>query len=153
MSGQQAPGRRDIYLTDARYLAALERNRERIAAGLPFAKHDSEVTGDKWTEATWGLCSDSADLWPEAEDRMWPEQPVRAGHLEPDVNGRVTPKYRHDHQVCPMQTGGVSGGCFYRCLIFKRQLRSRDRDRALARYDSAIERARAALSKASGAAS
>jgi hypothetical protein len=126
---------RDLYMPRERYLGALRRQRDRIAADLPFAAEDSDVTGDKWTHASWGLCSRDAEAWPDAGDHLWPDQ-FRD-------HGRVAPRYLREDQPCPLQGARkpAGQGCFYSCRIFRsRQVTARTRDAALALYDAAIAR-------------
>lgn len=130
----------EFYISNDRYLAALHRQRDRIVAGLEFEAEDSEVIGDKFTHASWGLCSKDAEAWPDAEDHIWPEQ--FSGH------GRVAPKHRNDHQPCPMQTKGGGTGCFYSCRIFRgRRITKNTREEAIALYDDRIAKAEAAMAR------
>lgn len=131
---------KDLYLTEDRYLAALYRQRDRIIAGLEFQAVDSDVIGDKWTHASWGLCSRDADAWPDAEDHLWPEQFTEIG--------RVAPKYRGEHQPCPMQRKGGGSGCFYSCRIFKSgEISRRKRLEAIELYEQRIGKVRAAIAR------
>jgi len=112
--------KRSLNLPHERYVAALERIKAQIEAGLKLELDNSDVTGDKHTEATWGLCSGSAEQWPDAEDHLWPDQFTN--------EGRVAPLYREDHQFCPMDTRpfhtkppselDLMQGCFYTCRLF-----------------------------------
>jgi len=125
---------KDLYLPRNRYRAALQRQRDRIADGLRFEAVDNDVTGNKYTHASWGLCSRDHGAWPDAEDHLWPDQ--FAAH------GRVAPKYRNQHQPCPMQNKGGAQGCFYSCRIFHSgEIGPSKRDDALALYDAAILKA------------
>lgn len=129
--------KRDLYMSNERYLAALYRQRDRIIAGLPFEAADSDALGDKWTHASWGLCSRDAEAWPDAEDHLWPNQ-FRE-------NGRVAPKYRGQQQPCPMQTKGGGMGCFYSCRVFTHgTITKAKRPQAIDLYEKAIGKARAA---------
>jgi hypothetical protein len=123
-----------LYLSNARYRAALLRIRSLIQGGAPLVTDDSDVTGDKHTHCTWGLCSESGDAWPDAEDHLWPDQ-----FLE---HGRIAPKYLRKHQVCPFQKAAPSGfGCFYSCVIFGVKRGSQiTREQALAAYDRTLSR-------------
>lgn len=125
--------KKDLYLSNERYIVALERQRDRIAAGLKFEAVDSDTPGDKWTHASWGLCSRDAGAWPDAQDHLWPDQ-FRE-------HGRVAPKYLRQHQPCPMQTKDGGSGCFYRCRIFKGQLGANSAGTAVDLYDAAIRAA------------
>lgn len=121
----------DLYLTDAQYLAALKRNRERIADGQPFEAADSDTIGNKYTEAEWGLCSASRELWPDDTN------------LFPDIPDRFDPKYRRNHHRCPMDKRDKPGrnGCFYSCRIFKGEsVNGNKRDLAIKLYDEQIAR-------------
>ncbi len=124
---------KDIHLNDERYLAALYRQRDRIITGLPFEAVDSDVIGDKYTHASWGLCSEDAEAWPGRDDHLWPEQFDK---------GRVAPKYRHQHQVCPMQRKGGPFGCFFSCRIFKGEITAKKRAEAVELYEQTIAKAR-----------
>lgn len=95
---------KDIYLTDASYLAALKRLRDLIATGLKLESDDDDTPGCKHTECSWGLCNHSREAWPDREDLLF---------------GR-SPKYRQGHQCCPLSRNQTeSTGCFYSCRIFK----------------------------------
>lgn len=131
---------KDLHLTDARYIAALYRQRDRIIAGLEFSAEDSDAIGDKYTHASWGLCSDDKGAWPDAKDHLWPDQF--------EQHGRVAPKYRHQHQSCPMQTKGGGSGCFYSCRIFKGKINERMRKQAIDLYEQQIGTARALIAEA-----
>lgn len=122
-------------LSQERYLAALYRQRDRIIAGVPFEAVDSNVIGDKFTHASWGLCSRDAGAWPDAEDHLWPDQF--------EQQGRVAPKYRNEHQPCPMQRKQGPNGCFYSCRIFKGGEVTRNTPaKAIQLYEDAIAKAR-----------
>jgi hypothetical protein len=127
------------------YIAALERQRKRIADGLGLLYWDDTTVGAKSTHQAWGLCSNDKEAWPNAEDHLWPDQFVE--------DGRVAPKYFTRGQVCPFDTQealrgqvhepGQPSGCFYRCMFFqaRRYGTPPDRKRALELYDAAIETA------------
>lgn len=147
-------------LTDERYLAALKRQRDRIAKGLPLVVSDSTTPGDHYTDCAWGLCSMSPTVWPDAEDHLFPE-----AFLE---DGRIQPKHRAPGQLCPLdvhpaRNPGVRGaggprvvgdqpdpmGCFYTCRMFQAGRtgfpRRPTRKETLALYDAEIARAEGAL--------
>lgn len=124
-----------LHLSDDRYLAALYRQRDRIIAGLPFEAEDSDQIGNKYTHASWGLCSRDAGAWPDADDHLWPEQFAESG--------RVAPKYRRERQPCPMQRKGGPTGCFYSCEIFKGRMGPKSRQRAIDLYEAQIGKVRA----------
>lgn len=129
----------DLNLSDERYLAALKRIRALIANGINLVAEDSDVMGDKFTHCTWGLCSDRKSHWPDPEDHLWPDQFVE--------HGRVAPKYRDtDKQECPLcvpHEGSGFKGCFYRCRVFQRKMKTPTREQALRLYDEAIARVEA----------
>lgn len=128
-------------LPDDRYLVALERQRARVATGLPLRAVDSNTPGDKYTECTWGLCSGEREAWPDAQDHMWPDQFIS--------RGRVAPEYRAEHQTCPLdkRERPVTSmqGCFYSCRIFQARPKSArpTREETVALYDVEISRVRA----------
>ncbi len=126
---------KNLYLPQDRYVAALYRQRDRIIAGLPFEMDDSDDIGNKYTHASWGLCSNDAEAWPDRDDHLWPDQ---------FDQGRVAPKYRGERQPCPMQTKGGGTGCFYSCRIFKHgTVKAGDCQKAIELYEEAIGKARA----------
>ena len=131
---------RDLYMSDDRYLAALKRIRGLIADGERLVAEDSDVTGDKWTHCSWGLCSMDKKAWPAPEDHLWPDQFEK--------HGRVAPKYRNEPHKCPMDRRENAGGsgCFYDCRVFKRRKDPRvDRETALRLYDAEITKAEGRL--------
>jgi hypothetical protein len=118
-------------MTQERYVAALKRQRARIADGLEFTAVDSDQTGNKFTHASWGLCSNDKEAWPDAQDHLWPDKFAE--------RGRVAPKYRNPKQLCPMQKKGGPNGCFYSCRIFKhREINQNKREESIALYDAAL---------------
>jgi hypothetical protein len=124
---------KNLYLPQDRYVAVLRRQRERIANGLPFQKEDSDRTGDKYTHASWGLCTEDGAAWPADADRLWPDM------------GRTTPKYRKADQKCPMDTRDIKQiagtGCFFTCRIFTaKTVKAKDRDKAVRLYDVELAR-------------
>ncbi len=129
----------DLYMTNDRYLAALYRQRDRLIAGLEFEAVDSDTMGDKFTHASWGLCSRDAGAWPDADDHLWPDQF--------EQYGRVAPKYRKGGQICPMQRKEGPFGCFYSCRIFKTgEISRKTRQRAIELYEARIGKIRAHMS-------
>lgn len=137
---------KDLYLSDERYLVVLERQKKRIEDGLELSLVDSNTIGDKYTEATWGLCSGEKEAWPDAEDHLWPDQFLN--------EGRVAPKYQVTGQHCPFDDTSRQkdlfgpSGCFYRCRLFQNKKVDRpDRKRALELYDERIAQAKARMEK------
>jgi hypothetical protein len=120
---------RDLYLAQYRYRAALARQSARIGQGLPFDAVDDDTPGNKYTHASWGLCSREQAAWPDRNDHLWPDQ---------FDEGRVAPKYRKPEQRCPLdkRTNPDGNGCFYTCRIFKGP--RPDRQEAIRLYDEAI---------------
>jgi hypothetical protein len=122
--------KRNLYLGDRRYALVLRRQRDRIEGGLAFDKYNCDETGFKDSWATWGLCSRAPELWPDADDRLFERSPTD-----------ISPKYRNAPHKCPMdgrkgEQGGM--GCFYACKIFKRNVKAKDRETAVALYDAEI---------------
>lgn len=139
-------GNNNLYLSDERYLVALERQKGRIEEGLELDLDDSNETGNKHTHCSWGLCSEDKEAWPDAEDHLWPDQFKK--------EGRVAPKY-HDmgRQPCPFdartsaqRNKGFVNGCFFTCRFFRpRGQEQPDRGEALHLYDVAIDRVKRRL--------
>lgn len=132
------------YLPRDRYIQFLERMCDRIDAGLELAMVDSDEIGNKYTHASWGMCTDDREAWPDAQDHIWPE--------EFEKRGRVAPISRGEHQPCPFDDRSVkrAGGCFWRCRLFRPKQRPKrgqppvQRDEALKLYQIRIDRAKAA---------
>lgn len=105
----------DLYLSNERYLAVLERQKARIESGLALQLDDSTTPGNKYTHASWGLCSGDKEAWPDIEDQLFPDQFVKYG--------RVAPKYLQEPQRCPFdrRSEGSATGCFYKCRLFNPQ--------------------------------
>lgn len=103
-----------MYLTDKQYIEVLNRLRGRILDNLPLVADDCMVPGMKDTSCSWGLCSKDKETWLLPEEHIWPNQFLR---------GRIAPKYRENHQLCPMDTrepgDEVLRGCFFTCMVFK----------------------------------
>jgi hypothetical protein len=135
-----------IHMPQERYVAALERQRARIAEGLELVYWDSRVIGEKETQCSWGLCSTDKEAWPDAQDHLWPDH-----FLE---HGRVAPLYLVRGQLCPFDTDqtprghlrdlGDPRGCYFRCRFFQAKTigPAPDRKRALELYDDRLAEVR-----------
>lgn len=121
-----------LYLPQERYIAVLNRQRDRIAKGIPLVLDDSDEIGNKHTSATWGLCSEEVEAWPDAEDHLWPD--------DFNKHKRVAPKYQRENQMCPFDAREkpTGNGCFYTCRLFRGRYPTPNRDEALALYDQRI---------------
>lgn len=108
---------KDIYMSDRHYRQALENLKGVIEKGQQLDKEDSDEVGNKYTTCSWGLCAENKEVWPTPEMHLWPDQFRKSG--------RIAPKYRKTHQLCPLDTRECDGdnfnGCFYTCLAFKRK--------------------------------
>lgn len=118
-----------------RYLAVLKRIRAAIANGRKLKAYDDTTPGNKSTSCSWGLCHESKETWPDAQDHTFPEDFKREGRISPLDNG-------HEHP-CPMDRRGPHqgdyNGCFYTCRIFKSRKQPKpSREEALRLYDEAI---------------
>lgn len=144
----------DLYLSDERFLAALERMRTRIAEGEKLGAEDLTAIGNKYTYCTWGMCTGDPEFWPK-EDRMFPDREpistdcrVEYGKVVPIL--RVSSKYQDRGQFCPFDrrpsakapdyAQGSPGGCFYRCMIFSPKGAKPTREDAIKLYDVSIEK-------------
>lgn len=122
-------------LPQDRYVAALKRLRDAIAAGRPLDAYDDTTPGCKSTSCSWGLCHDSAETWPDAQDHTFPVDFERYGRISTlGAPGKCPLDKRED-------IGG--SGCFWTCRVF--QGKGGDgltQKKALALYDDAMLRAR-----------
>lgn len=120
-----------------RYLLALERIKAAIEAGRELRAFSDEPS------CSWGLCHESAETWPDAQDHIFPVDFERKGRMS-----QLDPK-RADK--CPMdnRTKADLSGCFHYCAIFKakRGAPPMTKEVALARYDAAIQLAKERLAK------
>lgn len=81
---------------DDEYLEQLHKHRTRIKDGQKLILEDSEQTGNKYTHASWGLCSREQE------------------------QDKTLPLYRKGK--CPFDKRielDQYGGCFYHCRLFK----------------------------------
>lgn len=93
-----------------------------IVSTDPLRHWNCDVIGNKGNACSWGLCNETAALWPDAEDHMWPYSFRK--------HGRIAPLPRLDGQLCPLDKSMEEAttpvqlekmdpqGCFYRCLAF-----------------------------------
>jgi hypothetical protein len=132
-------------LSDARYLAALERIKAQLEGGTKLTYWDDTTPGDKQLHCSWGLCSVNAEQWPDGIDHLFKH--------EFEAQGRVSPLYRENHHRCPFDSRletppqGMESGCFYTCRIFQAKPHKGEpiptREQAIALYVRAIELAKA----------
>lgn len=123
---------------EGRWQDALRRMRDRIAGEIPLRLADSNTSGDKFTNCSWGMCSGDPEQWPDPDDHIWPVSFTR--------EGRVAPRSQQDTQFCPMDRQDNKqaalfgpGGCFDRCRMFTPKGEPRpDRKVALQLYDDVI---------------
>ena len=120
-------------LTDKQYKETLIRFRDSVTR-IPLTLIDSDITGDKDTQASWGLCSRLKAQWPDPETHKWPGDSRDDG--KPDIYGI---KDLQNHQRCPMdrRPKDFLSGCYYKCAIFQGGLS--DRAEALKLYDERIK--------------
>lgn len=116
-----------------RFVLVLKRLRSAIAKGRPLRACDDTTPGNKSTSCSWGMCHDSAETWPDAQDHIFP--------ADFEDRGRVAPLRAPGR--CPMDTrqeGGPSG-CFYTCRIFQaKRGKGPSQELALALFDAEIAR-------------
>lgn len=133
--------RSDLYLTDAQYLATLERLREAIVKGMKLKFFDDDTIGNKDTQCTWGLCGRSKVIWTDLETHLWPNDPRDLG--KPDIYGI---KYIENEQKCPMDTRielNNSMGCYYTCRVFQAKRRNLPtKEETIKLYDLEIKKAK-----------
>jgi hypothetical protein len=118
-------------LTEEQTLAVFRRIRAAIADGQVLLMEDSDEIGNKYTQCTWGLCSDMSKYWPTPELHVFPQEFADSGRVAPLI----------PTVDCPMRTkpGPVTRhGCFWSCRIFRTHLKTPNREEALGLYDSAI---------------
>lgn len=99
------------HLPEERYLAALQRVRDAIAAGRPLQFYDDTTPGDKSTSCSWGLCHDSKDTWPDAQDHLFPSDFEKTGvshHFPAPTRARWT----HGDTALTPTDASTHVGCF-----------------------------------------
>lgn len=136
-------------MTNEQYKTWLILNRSRIWAGLKFVAWDDTTIGDKDTYASWGMCSDNIEAYPTPDYWEYGEL-TRPNTWDPN---RIRVIERGKKHFCPFDrrltnegdpqfvkyNPNAGSGCFHECLIFKEQITSNDRAKAIARFDKAIE--------------
>jgi len=122
-------------LRDDEYILVMKRLREAISDGLSLNSDDSTDIGNKHTHCSWGLCTNSADIWKEPTLHIWPNEFIE--------RGRVAPRNKGKNHICHLK-GEVSKrnrmcGCFYSCRVFQDDTNP-SRDFVLNRIDELIAR-------------
>lgn len=133
------------YLTQERYIEALQRQRRRILNDeVRLSGYDDEAPGYKKTECSWGLCSEDKAAWPDAQDLIWPDQFEQGGY--------VRLLYRRPDQPCPLDKRESNGpsGCFWTCMFFQDGRRKLTQEKVIQLYDKRIAEAIKRLSMQQG---
>lgn len=103
----------NLYLTDAQYEEAMARLKGVVeGGGQSLQGFDDTTPGDKDTQCTWGLCGESASVYPAADMHSFPDL----------LPGRLSPKYRKQNHRCPFEDPKAkdqASGCFHRCRFFQ----------------------------------
>jgi hypothetical protein len=129
---------KDLEMPDDLHLKSLKLVRELIASGEELIYYDDTTVGNKHTECSWGLCTDSKVAYPDPEMHLWPDQFTNSN--------RVAPKYRKKHQKCPFDIRDpdkiTMNGCFWTCWVFQRKHRKGRilKEYVLQLFDKEIER-------------
>jgi hypothetical protein len=143
---------RPRHLSLPRWKAFLLRMKERINSEGKATGYDDNTIGNKNTECRWGACDQAEDMWPDAEDHIWPHKFKTLKRIAPlDVPNALS-------QWCPLdrragQTYDESNidhlqGCFYSCRFFQPEKGDElPKERVLGLYDKAIARVDKALKK------
>lgn len=127
-----------------RFLLALKRLRKHVEK-TPFMADDCNMTGNKYTHCSWGMCCDVEAVYPDKQDYIWPEEKRRiGGHVEPLEPGKK--------MLCPHDLRKVKtlNGCFYTCAYnkeFKTGRGNPSRKEALKRIDDRIKQIEVRLTK------
>jgi hypothetical protein len=105
-------------LTVGQYREVLLKLKELIEAGEPLVLEDSDEIGNKYTYSTWGMCTNSKEVYFDPHMHIFPQDFID--------DGRVAPIDRPSGLPCPFdeQSRRKAGdfehyGCFYRCRIFR----------------------------------
>lgn len=133
------------YLPPNRYLIALVRLREQIK-NKPLIFDDCELTGNKNTYCSWGLCCEDIAVYPERKDWIWPNKQLTSDKVDPLPFHNLPSLYMEDvkgiGQACPFEWNNTEtdrlSGCFYRCRIFQEE--SINRKKALNLVNSLIDK-------------
>lgn len=122
-------------LPTERYKLVLKRIRNAIAAGRALDVYDDTTPGDKSTSCSWGLCHESKETWPDAEDHIFP--------VDFEKYGRISHLRLGNERRCPLDSReeATANGCFWTCRVFQAargELPSKDQ--VLALYDAVLKR-------------
>ena len=89
------------------------KNLRKIITTYPIEGDDCNITGMKNTTCTWGLCTESPEIYPDPLTHIWPfdflAKEKRVEPLPPAIGFR-----------CPLdrRSTGDLNGCFYCCAFF-----------------------------------
>lgn len=122
-------------LTKGQFIQVLHNLRERVGQ-TELVQEDSNVPGDKFTEASWGLCSREAQVYPDPEMHTFPQDFADRGRVS-----SLNPPAGH---ACPMRVAQIRQGrtgCFYDCRVFQKRYKTPDRLLAVRLIDEAINKA------------
>lgn len=129
-------------LTVEQYREVLLKLKELIEAEEPLVLEDSDEIGNKYTYSTWGMCTNSKEVYFDPHMHIFPQDFIDYG--------RVAPIDRPPGLPCPFDEPRhrLAGdafehyGCFYRCRIFKPHKGSGKitREEALNRIAGLLER-------------
>lgn len=126
------------YLPPERYLVALIRLREQIKHKL-LMFDDCQLTGNKNTYCTWGLCCQDIAVFPERKDWIWPNKQLTSDKVEPL---HFSDELNETDQTCPLERDRSDkdryAGCFYRCRVFQGE--DMDRKKALNLINKLIDK-------------
>ncbi len=121
------------HLTVEQYLEALHKIRDGIAKGEPMKAVNSDALGDKYNYCTWGVCTNSAEVWSRPEMHIWPMDFIERGRVAPLTCPSKCPLDAREEEV--------RFGCFYKCLAFRPPRNFiLDRRYALILYDTEIRK-------------
>ena len=118
-------------LTAEQTVIVLKKLKSRIE-DIDMNGHDSTECGNKYTECSWGTCTDDEYLYPDALMHIWP--------LSFRDESRIAPLELHDSARCPMdrREDGDFNGCFYKCRYFNSRGKIPSREHVLELVDIQI---------------
>lgn len=119
-------------LTKSQFAQVLRRIRKTVELE-PIKLYDCNERGVKDTTCNWGLCSGTAEHYPDPDLHQFPMLFVD--------EGRVSELDPPSGLACPMRTknrGMGSIGCFYDCAAFSEKGPKPTREQALSRIDAIL---------------
>jgi len=116
----------------------------RIQSQKTLDGYDCNHTGSKNTECTWGACDQSAEMWPDSEDHIWPHWHKTQNRIAPlgPPQSHWCPLDRRAGETFNPEDMNHLQGCFGSCRFFNPQAGEPEltQEYVLSQYEEALRR-------------